>query len=51
MMSYHNINNNFCETWGIDGDLYWFIMYHFYEFINNDKYQVIVFAFLISWYW
>ena len=47
-MQYHNINNNFCETRSIDYDLHWFVMHYLCELINDDEYQVIAFAFLIS---
>ena len=36
VMSHHYVNNYFRQSWSIDGDFDWLIMYHFCEPVNDD---------------
>ena len=36
VMLYHYVDNYFRQSWGIDGDLDWLLMYYFHEPVNDD---------------
>ena len=31
------IDDNLCKAWGVNGDLDWLVINHFYELIDDDN--------------
>ena len=34
---YYHVNNYFSESWNINSDFVWFVIYNFCEIVDNDK--------------
>ncbi len=50
-MSHNHIDDHFCQTWYIERNFDWLVMYHFHEPVNNDQYQVVAVTFPVGWDW
>ena len=51
VMSNHHINNYFRQSWSIDGDCDWLIIYYLSQVINYDENEIIAINFPISKQW
>ena len=50
-MPHYHVNDDLSKAWGIDDDLDWLVMNHFYEPVDNNKDWVIVISFSIRQNW
>ena len=50
-MPYYYVDDDLSKAQGIDGDLDWLVMNHFFEPMDDNKDWVIIISLLICWNW
>ena len=51
MMLHYHIDNYICQSWSIDSNFDWFVVYYLGQRVNNNENRVIVITIPVSKEW